>query len=99
MELFFGFGLGFLALLTVLGLGLLRVLRGRDGESRPSILAGFAAVGGLGCLGFLAFLVFVVLMTVFTGVAIIEEGPIREVEIIRSDDGYNFRPATTDRPY
>ena len=99
MELFFGFGLAFLALLAVLGLGLLRVLRGKDGQSAPRMLTGCAALGGLGCLGFVAFLVFVALMTVFTGVAIVEEGPIRELEIIRSDDGYDFRPATTERPY
>jgi len=99
MEIFFAFGLGFLALLTFIALGLLRALRGKEGQPAPRILTGCAALGGLGCLGFIAFLVFVIMMTIFTGVAIIEEGPIRELEIIRADDGYDFRPATTERPF
>ncbi|TDJ67725.1 MAG: hypothetical protein E2O39_14360 [Planctomycetota bacterium] len=79
-------GFGFLLLLTLIGLALIRGFRRGTNGGAPRVLSGLLLFGGTLVLGLLAMIFTAVLLAVAVVTIVVEHGPVRSIEIVRTAD-------------
>lgn len=79
-------GFGFLLLLTLIGLALILGFRRGAKGGAPRVLSGILLFGGTLVLGLLATIFTAVLLAVTVVTKVVEHGPVRSIEIVRTAD-------------
>jgi hypothetical protein len=79
-------GFGFLLLLTLIGLALILGFRRGAKTGAPRVLSGILLFGGTLVLGVLATVFTAALLAVTVATKIVEHGPVRSIEIVRTAD-------------